>query len=184
MADRWLPRSCRWLLSLCALIIGCQNKGIEHLPTPIATPVFLDDIQPAPSSVVPLDDYISRRESICVQLNALPLLRYRDEGIESEDYLERSTLIVDGNVWTQTEAKLIIDLLGLSKAHNMDPETGALIPDPETGLLIGTEYNAVGPFVICWNHVKLKEGLHSVEYQVHKTSGEQLSYSWVFYLVD
>jgi hypothetical protein len=167
-------------------LTACQEiKSTSQLPTPMPTAAFLPWAYPKPSSVIKLADFRtgypspnpnsqSLQNAVCIELNGNELIEGRDNGLELVDYLERSMLIVDDRRWSETEPKPIIDLLGSVQEVKRQPETG------EVTLL---RSNATGPYTICWQ-IELNKGIHNIEFQTLKTSGDELSYSWSFLISD
>jgi hypothetical protein len=161
-------------LSLLIILSSCQQKPQEILPTPMPTPAFLLGVIPEPGERISYEEYKARFEPgelglrevgpICVRYDASKLLEYDDEGLRKEDYLARSLLLINGEVWPNSQKPdLYRDALGLAVSRDGNLAKG----------------NAVGPFYFCWD-VELGPGMHTVEFITRKTSGEELSYTWSF----
>lgn len=165
---------------LIVLLTACQPETQNLLPTPLPTKAFLPSVDPEPGERISYEDYQAKLEGeefqarefgpVCVTYVAEEVLEYGDDGFRMEDFLSRSVLIVDNEVWpNSSEPDTYRDYLN-EKLFEVHPITG------EYQQIAG---NAIGPFVFCWD-VELEPGIHSVEFKTRKTSGEELSYSWSF----
>lgn len=191
-------------VSLIALS-SCLQREAEMpivLPTPLPTPSFLNSIHPEPSSILRAEIYAlgphgddPREEgfiylsdvphAICIGLDGAEVVHstadstlrwqdYPDRDMGGSDYLERSQLLIDGKVLeTITEPDSHIDFLGLMSEASTNLNTGEVTQ---------RDYG-IGPFEFCWE-VPLEQGLHQIEYLIRSPAGEELSYSWQFYLTD
>jgi hypothetical protein len=171
-------------LALCFLILltSCQSVANERLPTPMPTPAFLLGVIPEPSERISYEAYKARfkpgelglREvgPICVRYDASKLLEYDDEGLRAEDYLARSLLLINGEVWPNSQKPdFYTDALGLAVSRG------------STGGSNWAKGNAVGPFHFCWD-VELEPGMHTIEFKTRTTSGKELSYTWSFVITE
>lgn len=111
--------------------------------------------------------------AVCVQLAAEEVVEEGDDGLELEDYLERSQLVVDGDPIVH-DATPHIDLLGVLQVEKKDEVSG------ERTII---RSNAIGPFTVCWQ-VPLAAGLHTAEFQTNASSGKQFTYQWEFHITD
>ena len=168
-------------------LLGACQKNVQSpsltLPEAVPSLEFVREVVPAPNSVISLGYFESQQQKICVDFSGRPLLEFGDVGLETEDFLARSLLLVDGKEWRGTEAEMVADLLMTgSTYYKYDSSIGSLLADPETGKYFGG-VNGVGPFFTCWLPVHLDMGMHSIEFQSTKTSGEKLTYNWNFRIV-
>ncbi len=115
----------------------------------------------------------STPHAVCVQLAAEEILEGEEDGLELEDYLERSQLVVDGSPVTH-DATPHMDLLGVLQVEKEDEVSG------ESRII---HSNAVGPFTVCWQ-VPLAAGLHTAEFRTNASSGKQFTYQWEFHITD
>lgn len=171
-----------YFLIILGLIIGaCQSEADELLPTPMPTEAFLPGVIPEPSERISHEEYKAKLEvgvgelgPICVNYYALEVLEYGDDNLSREDYLARSVLIINGEVWPGSKEPYIWwDYLGEALSTE----------NPETGRSEPIKGNATGPFTFCWD-VELEPGMHTVEFKTRKTSGEELSYRWSFLITE
>jgi hypothetical protein len=147
-------------------------------------PAFLPKVYPAPEAVLEYTRYregatidrmdVKLADAICVTLDGSEIVEAADDGLESVDYLERSQLVVNEGVRDDLEPLLEMDYLGVLTTQ---------VRDPETGNATILQWNATGPFLICWQ-VELQPGIQTVEYRIQKSSGIELSYRWHFHLID
>jgi hypothetical protein len=167
-------------LVLCFLILltSCQLVVNERLPTPMPTQAFLPRVIPEHGERISYDEYVATSDlpdwavglhgerghsAICVYYNALYIIEDGDEGLRAEDYISRSLLLVNGEIWPDSQKPAIRSYMGLM---------GSL----ETG-------NAYGPYDFCWK-IELEPGLHTVEFKTRTTSGKEFSYTWSFVITE
>ena len=112
-------------------------------------------------------------DAVCIKLDGSELVEEGDDGLGFEEYMARSSLIVDGSRWTSSAPELLVDELASVRGAEQTINI-------ETGEITGEElWNAGGPFTICWP-VKLDKGLHRIEFQSRTTSGKLFSFEWQF----
>jgi hypothetical protein len=166
-------------LGLCLVIIlsSCRPVVDEMLPTPMPTQAFLPRVSPEHGERISYDEYKARSEvddlgipllgwpgPLCVYYDAQYVIEEPDVGLRMKDYISRSLLIVNGEIWPHsTKPDLAIDYLGLMGSW-------------ETG-------NGFGPYDFCWN-VELGPGMHTIEFKTRTTSGKELSYTWSFVITE
>jgi hypothetical protein len=163
------------ILFLIALT-SCQSTVNEIPPTPMPTQAFLPDVIPEPGEEISYRAYKASFEvddelgiyqdgPICVTYDAYYIIEIGDEGLTWEDYLSRSLLLVNGEVWPNSgkpdHARDALGSVGIN----------------------GGKANAVGPFNFCWN-IELEPGMHTIEFKTKKTSGEELAYRWSFLITE
>lgn len=151
-----------------------------QLLVPLPRPRLVDGTFPEYGSNISLAEYAKRMNRICVGFSGQPVLEYSNEGLRGEDYMERSSLIIDGVEWKQTKPSVLADLLMAGAApYDYDPDTATFKFDPKTGEYFGPS-NAIGPFLTCWPDVHLERGDHLLEFWIQSTSGKELGYRWNF----
>lgn len=179
------------------LFAACQDsRSLEQTPDiPITLtpgPLILW-AHPQPDSAIELQDYragyylgaedietgevdilSSVSDAVCIKLDASALVEDNDDGLELEDYLARSELIIDGSLWTDSEPVLLSNELNSAGRYVLDVETLEVLVDNK---------NAAGPFTIYWE-IKLNQGFHQIEFQSRRTSGRLFSYEWSFRIND
>jgi hypothetical protein len=169
---------------LCSMVIACQPIVDEMLPTPMPTKAFLPNVSPDPGERISYDAYKAKLEAdesgfretgpICVFFVALEVLEYGDDGFRKEDYLSRSVLVINGEVWPNSkEPDFSWDFLGQL----------LVMENPETGESSQIKGNDTGPYYFCWD-VELDPGMHTIEFKTKKTSGEELAYRWSFLITE
>jgi hypothetical protein len=168
------------ILLLGLLLAACQGIAPRSTPTPEGfsgpLPEFIDRILvPGPKAVVSLDDYRKGRHyppeahpapaenAICAHVSLAPLL---DWG-ESPFKLAPFSVTVDGNEVPSHEKISVIlhEFIQLDDSRNV----------------IATKSG--GPLVQCWI-AELEPGVHVATIEVQTTTGETLTYSWSFELVN
>lgn len=165
------------------VLFACQTENSDFVMlTPIPTPSFLSWIFPEPGSTISLLEFESGYpmpssemlpNAICIQLKGSELIEQEDIYLDLNNYIERSTLVVNEKVWVGSDAIPVVDFLGSFQEIKRNPKTG------EVNIISNI---AIGPFVICWQ-VPLKIGVHHINYQVQQTSGNFLSHTWQFSIV-
>lgn len=98
-----------FLIILSSIVTACQLESRMLLPTPLPTKAFLPNVYPEPSGRIAYEDYKANLDGenlqvrdfgpICVTYVAEEVLEYGDDRLNMEDYLSRSVLIVDYEVW-------------------------------------------------------------------------------------
>lgn len=178
------------LVAAVLLLAGCKgnNSNVEPAPAPVLTalpyidveplPNFLGFVEPKPGTTYATQMYEMVKDhigvgatepSICLSFDALPLAEPGDH-FTQEEILSRLHLQVDETVITEIHALLLTHAGPIYGP--IDPDTG------ERSLLPGGL-----PYRICYA-VELGEELHEVTFVGEKTSGDELRYSWSFFLFD
>jgi hypothetical protein len=142
------------------------------------TQAFIPRVSPEHGERISYDEYVATSDhdllvglhgerghsAICVYYNALYVIEEGDEGLRMRDYISRSLLLVNGEIWRDSQKPDIArDYLGLVRSL-------------ETG-------NEFGPYDFCWK-IELEPGLHTVEFETRTTSGKELSYTWSFVITE
>jgi hypothetical protein len=140
------------------------------------TQAFLPRVIPEHGERISYDEYVAAPDddllvglhgerghsAICVYYDARHVIEEGDDGLSMRDYISRSSLLVNGEIWPDSQKPAIArDYLGLM--GSLDWETR----------------NAFGPYDFCWK-IALEPGLHTVEFKTRKSSGEELSHTWSF----
>jgi hypothetical protein len=165
-------------LALCCLITitSCQQNAYNMLPTLMPIQAFLPSVSPMPNERISYEEYKAKLEPnelgikefgpICVKYDALQALEAGDDGFQMEDFLSRSLLLVNGEVWPNSQTPdFYLDYLGFVKFNS------------------SAKGNAVGPYHFCWD-IELEPGMHTIEFKTKKTSGEELAYRWSFFITE
>ncbi len=173
---------------LCVLLTTCQENEVPDsrpqntipliYPTlPKVAFVGQGSVHPEPGSnynLTEFDGMISPKGDgsggICVELNGWSVIEPDDQGLVMRDYLDRSILIVNDQVWQGDAVDFAYDSFMRQVNRKYDPDSEAWI---------ALEENSIGPFHFCWG-MELDIGTHTAEYKIRQTSGNELSYSWQF----
>lgn len=148
------------------------------LPTQqLPQPDFINDLAPQPGSILSLQDFQDGAHanqakwfgrlvdhSICVELNADPLLLPGDYFTSTDRMLERTQFVINDRVIDRPnwELDFIMETQLLDENGNVVAVSG-------------------GPYLFCWEG-DLVAGLHTAEIEFRKTSGKVLRYQWSFVL--
>lgn len=176
------------ILMIISLFAACQaNSGQENLSAfpPTSTPQGLNGplppfiyhvLVPEPQSVVSLRDYQhgyhypadahpapgGAKNSVCAHVSLDPLLAFGDDADSVH-----TAVFVDGS---PAEAHPEFFMM-LGETVKLDEEGNVVASKPS------------GPLVRCWI-AELNPGMHIATIEANKSSGEVLSYSWSFEIVD
>lgn len=132
------------------------------LPTSESVPYYLEKVFPAPGSTVQVGDHdtdFGRQRGLCVRFLAHRILEPGDD-LHLRDISDRTGLKVNGK---------FVEVLE-TRDHLMEFETAA-------------GARSTGPYDICGT-IELSPGDYIASFVVHKTSGEELEYSWWFRVVE
>ena len=181
------------LLILGSALMSCRSLAEERAPdflTPAPLPGFLARVYPAPNEVLSIENLGFEIDTqhpaptvipgVCIELVAGLLIEVGDEGLDSEDFIDRSTLLIDEEPISTNYRPFVISN-GLDAVRVMETnEAGEIVRD-ENGLAVLGPMNAGGPFYICWK-ASLGIGLHDVDYSIVTSSGHVFRYRWQFYV--
>ena len=153
------------------------NYTPTFIPTimPEATPDYIYMLWPEPSSIELKSNYENfswydnKQPSICAEFETIALLE-KGDFLSYEQLSKRFSLQVDGKIINQPSYTFTHDTEGFDL---VDPKTKEPLYHSPAG----------SPHFICFA-VELSEGLHSATLVARKTSGDTLTYSWSFVLVD
>lgn len=154
------------------------SSGTDSKTTSTQLPEYLPFVIPESGSRYSLCEYRELAPSlrwnatepgVCVSISPIWLLEPGDFPT-TQEWLAQMYLQIDDQVITEPHSLLETDSFGFE------------LYDPETGKVVGREPDGT-PFRVCYS-VPLGPGLHTATLVVTKTSGEKVSYSWDFLIVE
>lgn len=187
-------------LAALLFLVSCQNPTLESmentvsseetvsvtstpetivLPTPQPLPDFLTIVFPEPSATYTLADFealtkkygsVVASGEVFFDVHMEPLIEEGDFFDTVNEFFPRISVKIDGQLYTEPKDFIRTDE---SQQRYIDPETGEALYQLPAGRPFGLYYP-----------MEHNPGLHTVEVEIRKTSGEIASYSWSFLLTE
>lgn len=145
--------------------------------TPQPTPEFIRELWPEPGSKRPLYDYQNyliydaTQPGICVDFGGILLLLEEGDFLTTEELFKRFSLKVDNQSINEPDYVFMRDTKGFDGI--LDSDTNEPIYSAPEG----------HPYFLCF-YTDLQEGLHTATFIARKSSGQELNYTWSFYLLN